>query len=188
MVTLTYENVDGWGPKHVSEFLNVVRKWGERKGFVIPYVWVAELQRRGAVHYHVIVWLPKRMTMPKADKAGWWRHGMSQRVKATKAIGYLLKYASKGDTGVFPRGLRLFGYGGLTSSGRAVRYWLTLPGWIHEKARSFQRITRLPGGLWVQENTGEIWRSPWEFVALLHDPPRLKFQPRMERATFLAAA
>jgi hypothetical protein len=188
LVTLTYAKVDGWGPKHVSEFLNVVRKWGARNGFEIPYVWVAEMQQRGAVHYHVIVWLPVRMTMPKADKAGWWRHGMSQRVRAKKAIGYLLKYASKGDAGAFPRGLRLYGYGGLTSSGRAVRYWLCLPGWVHLRARSFQRITRLPGGLWVQEETGEVWRSPYEFVRFDRDAQTVIFQKRIERPRSLDAA
>ena len=181
MVTLTYAKVDGWGRKHVSEYLNCVRKWGERNGFAVPYVWVAELQKRGAVHYHVVLWLPVRMQLPKADKAGWWRHGMSQRVRAIKPIGYLLKYATKGDEGAFPRGLRLFGYGGLTAGGRSVRYWLCLPGWVHHRARSFQRITRLPGGLWLVEQTGEVWRSPWEFVRFDSDAQMVEFRRRVDK-------
>ena len=179
LVTLTYAEVDGWGRKHVSEYMNCVRKWGARNGFVVPYAWVAELQKRGAVHYHVVVWLPVRMQLPKADKAGWWRYGMSQRVRAQKPVGYLLKYATKGDGGTFPRGLRLYGYGGLTGAGRAVRYWLCLPGWVHQRARSFRRVTRLPGGLWVAEDTGEVWRSPWEFVRFDADSQMVEFRRRV---------
>lgn len=164
LVTLTYAQVDGWGPRHVSEFLACLRKWADRRGFVIPYVWTAELQKRGAVHYHVVVWLPVRFSMPRPDKQGWWRYGMTNRVRARKPVGYLVKYASKGDTGRFPRGLRLCGYGGLTTPGRAVRYWLCLPPWVVQRARAYQRVVRLPGGFWLLEETGELLRSAWEFV------------------------
>lgn len=164
LVTLTYREVGGWAGRHVSSFLDQVRKWGARRGVVVPYVWVAELQKRGAVHYHVVIWLPKRLQLPKADKAGWWRHGMTQRVRAVRPVGYLLKYASKGDQGVFPRGLRLSGYGGLTQAGRAVRRWLCLPGWLLRVAGAFQRVVRLPGGLWLSEDTGETWRSPYVLI------------------------
>lgn len=165
LLTLTYREVDGWGPRDVSRCLECLRAWAARRGFVVPYVWVAELQKRGAVHYHVVVWVPKRYQVPKPDKQGWWRHGMSQRVRASKPIGYLLKYASKGGDGVqFPRGLRLSGCGGLTGPGRAVRYWLCLPQWVMRKAGEYQRITRLPGGLWLCEATGEVWRSPYVLV------------------------
>src|SRR6185437_11395795 len=96
---------------------------------------------------------------------GWWSHGMTQRIRARRPVGYLLKYASKGqDAGAFPRGLRLSGYGGLTGPGRAVRYWLCLPGWLTRAAGSFQRIARLPGGVWLAESTGETWRSPYVFL------------------------
>jgi hypothetical protein len=63
-----------------------------------------------------------------------------------------------------PCGLRWCGYGGLSASARAVRYWLCLPGWLVHRAKEFQRVTRLPGGLWLLEETGEVLRSAWEFV------------------------
>ena len=34
--------------------------------------------------------------MPKADKQGWWRHGMTNTVPARSPVGYLCKYTSKG--------------------------------------------------------------------------------------------
>lgn len=164
LITLTYASVDGWGPRHVTEALKCVRQWGERRGYGIPYVWVAELQIRGAVHYHVILWLPHGLSMPKWDKQGWWKHGFTRTERAIKPVGYLTKYASKGDRGTFPPGLRLTGAGGLDKAARAVRAWLMLPGWLRVRLRDFQRVTRLPGGLWVGELTGECFRSPFEFV------------------------
>lgn len=184
MVTLTYADVDGWGRRHVSDYLQHVRMWSARRGFEIPYVWVAELQARGAVHYHVVFWMPTDQWLPSADRRGWWAHGMSNTIRARKPMSYLLKYATKGDASEFPRGLRLYGYGGLSSEGRAVRYWLCLPGWLIRKARVFQRITRLPGGFWVQENTGELWRGAWEFVRLDRDAQCVVFRPRSEPPTW----
>lgn len=180
LVTLTYAEVDGWGPRHVSAFLHCLRQWARRRGFEIPYVWTAELQKRGAVHYHVVVWLPVRISMPRPDKQGWWRYGMTNRVRARKPVGYLVKYASKGGDVVFPRGLRLCGYGGLTAQGRAVRYWLCLSPWLVRKAGHFQRVSRLPGGFWLLEGTGELVRSAWEFVRFDQRQNAIVFRRRIE--------
>lgn len=172
LLTLTYANPDSWEPRHISELLNCLRKWAARRGFDIPNVWVAEIQPgrlrttgKAVVHYHVVVWVPHRFALPNPDKQGWWRHGFTNRVRARKPIGYLLKYASKGDAQVrFPRGLRLCGHGGLTARGRELRYWMCLPNFVLRAARTFQRVTRMPGGLWLLEDTGEVLRSAWEFV------------------------
>ena len=179
MVTLTYRPGCLWRRCHVSRFLDHLRAWATRKGFVVPYVWVAELQKRGAVHYHVIAWLPSRVMMPKPDKRGWWGHGMSQVIRARNAIGYLTKYVSKGD-GVerIPRHLRLFGGGGAGVEARAVRWWLCAPSWLHQQAKVFQRFVRLPGGILVSECTGEEFRSPWVFVRFDSDTERAVFRSR----------
>lgn len=173
MITLTYTKAGVWEPYHISAFNNCLKKWGLRRGFTIPGVWVSEIQpgryeRTGesVVHYHVIAWIPKRFAIPKPDKQGWWPHGATRTERARSAAGYLTKYASKGDTGAFPRGLRLSGGFGLTQPGRDVRRWLCLPGWLHSKGLTFQRITRLPGGALVSHETGECWRSPWVYVGL----------------------
>ena len=63
-------------------------------------------------------WLPKGVSMPKADKQGWWKHGMTRSEWAHSPVGYLCKYTSKGidfdSWGKLPRGGRLFGHGGYT--------------------------------------------------------------------------
>jgi hypothetical protein len=166
MVTLTYAPGVNWGPGDVSAFLDRMCKWASRRGTFIPYVWVAELQIRGAVHFHVVLWLPKGLTIPKPDKRGWWPHGATRVEWARRAVGYLTKYASKGDSGEMPRGLRLWGSGGLCPTAREWRAWLRLPGWLRQALGERQRVVRLPGGLWVGELTGEALRSPWEFVRL----------------------
>lgn len=187
LLTLTYADADGWRKRHVSEFLNCLRKWADRRGFDVPYVWVAEMQEKrlqclgeAAVHYHVVVWVPKRFALPKPDKRGWWPHGFTQCVRALRPLAYVMKYASKGSGSAFPRGLRLYGYGGLTKPGREVRYWLCLPGWLHRQARTFQRVIRLPGGLWLFEATGELVRSAWEFVRFDSKARTIEFRRRQE--------
>jgi hypothetical protein len=167
MVTLTYAPGVEWGRRHVSVFLDCVMKWAARRGASIPYVWVAELQMRGAVHFHVVLWLPKGLVIPKPDKRGWWPHGSTRVEWARRVVGYLTKYASKGEGGVgFPRGLRLWASGGLCGTAREWRSWLRLPAWLRASVVERQRVVRIPGGLWVAELTGECYRSPYEFVGL----------------------
>ena len=78
MVTLTYREDVEWSPRQVSGYLKCVREWARRKDIFIHYVWVLELTKRGRPHYHVLFWLPKGVSMPKADKQGWWKHGMTR--------------------------------------------------------------------------------------------------------------
>ena len=62
-VTLTYRGVDDWQPRHISKCLKAARVWCQRHGQVFRYIWVAELQQRGALHYHLAIWLPKRLQL-----------------------------------------------------------------------------------------------------------------------------
>lgn len=162
MLTLTYRPDVGWENRHVSELLRHVRQWMARRGFTLQYVWVAELQRRGAVHYHLVIWLPKGLTLPKPDKQGWWRHGMTNICWARKAAGYLAKYASKGeDVREFPKGLRLHGRGGLELHQRRYVSWWLLPRYVRESFPTVgQWVTRATGGGWVDRTTGE-WLAAW---------------------------
>ena len=78
MVTLTYRDDVDWSPRQVSNYLKCVREWARRKGIFIHYVWVLELTKRGRPHYHVLFGCLKGVSMPKADKQGWWKHGMTR--------------------------------------------------------------------------------------------------------------
>lgn len=154
-VTLTYAGVDDWQSRHISDCLQAVRKWCQRQAVTFKYVWVAELQKRGALHYHLAIWLPKRLQLPKFDKRGWWPHGMTQTVIGRAPVGYLMKYLSKaGPLQAFPKGARIHGYGGLAPQGRSVCAWLNWPQWC--KQRFGVGELRTVAGRRVVCDTGEI--------------------------------
>ena len=166
MVTLTYRDDVDWSPRQVSNYLKCVREWARRKGIFIHYVWVLELTKRGRPHYHVLFWLPRGISMPKADKQGWWRHGMTNTVPARSPVGYLCKYTSKGidfdSWGKLPRGGRLYGHGGYTPKMRITRAWRVAPAWVRELIDEMDGVRRV-GCYWVNRVSGMGIRSPFAF-------------------------
>lgn len=64
MVTLTYADIGGWEPDQMSTFMNLIRQYLKRLSVPLMGVWVAELQKRGAVHYHVVLFLPRGLNLP----------------------------------------------------------------------------------------------------------------------------
>lgn len=173
MVTLTYRPGRDWCPSDVRSYLEHCRKFVQREGYVFRYVWVAELQGRGAVHYHVLVWLPPGVRLPKPDESGWWSYGMSRIEWAVAPIRYMIKYASKlSSKGLrFPRGLRLHGAGGLSAEARGVRRWWVAPSWVRKVFKGEQSVRRgdptgTSAGGYFSEVTGEFIRSPWVVVML----------------------
>jgi hypothetical protein len=172
MVTTTYRPGVEWNPDHIPAFFHRLRSWASRRGVTVPYVWVAELQARGAVHYHILVWLPKGLTLPKPDKRGWWPHGLTRVEWARRPVGYLAKYTSKGGRSgspagdsspqsqhAFPRGLRLHGFGQVPARVREIRAWWMLPATLRDQWSSADRLRRAPGGGWIATSSGE-WIPP----------------------------
>lgn len=174
MLTLTYRGTNrDWRPEHVSRFMDGLRKWhksrtGSKK---VRYVWVAELQKRGVIHYHVCVWLDNGLTPPKPDRA-WknkgrfeppmWPYGMSNRLQAYAPVAYLMKYASKGDSmGKFPRGARIHGCGGLDVVGRGCRRWVLWPAYVQGNAAITDPFKPAKGGGFINAETGELLRSEY---------------------------
>ena len=168
-VTLTYRGVRDWQPNHIKDALNAFRRWCKFRGVPCRYTWVAELQSRGAVHYHMLCWLPVNVRMPQWDRPTvrrttnglrrvvecFWSHGMTNTQKALSGVGYLMKYLSKlGELTVFPKGLRLYGIGGLDATGRNVRSWFNLPGWVKQGFGVGE--VRRSGSALVVLSTGEI--------------------------------
>jgi hypothetical protein len=162
LLTLTYRDVDGWSARHLSDLLSHARRWLARRGCPLRYLWVAELQKRGAVHYHVVLWLPRGVTLPKPDKQGWWPHGMTKVEWARKPIGYLAKYVSKAECMErFPKGLRLHARGGLEEEQRRRVSWWLLPRYVREHFTELgSRVIRQIGGGWLHVDTGE-WIPAW---------------------------
>lgn len=171
-VTLTYKNLGDWEPNHVRDFLGRVRVWLSRRGYKLHYVWVAELQKRGAVHYHLLIWLPPGMVMPKPDKRGWWPHGSTNTDVAKKRTGYLMKYVSKGekDKKKFPKGIRIYGYSKhFVGISRRVAFYRA-PLWLREKFPSYHNCHLLrKTGFWVDKLTGETFDTPLQYTYYRYD-------------------
>lgn len=162
MVTLTYADGDDWRPEHITAFCNVVRAWCKRHGVSFRYVWVAELQKRGALHYHLALWLPPGVSLPKPDQCGWWPHGHTRIEAAKGAVQYLLKYLSKGtDLRTLPRGARMHAAGGLEHTMRRARRWLGLPSFVQSRADLADDWRRAPGGGWIDPD-GVHWASEYQ--------------------------
>ena len=139
---------------------------GQGEKLFLHYVWVLELTKRGRPHYHVLFWLPKGVSMPKADKQGWWKHGMTRSEWAHSPVGYLCKYTSKGidfdSWGKLPRGGRLYGHGGYSPSMRITRSWRVAPAWVRELIDEMDGVKKV-GCYWVNRLSGMGIRSPFAF-------------------------
>ena len=153
-ITLTYRNLDEWEPCHISRFTRLMRQWfgrheyelnGETVSHRCRFVWVAELQKRGALHYHVMVFIPRSMRLPKPDTCGWWPHGFSKIETARNPVGYLVKYVSKiSPDGFkkFPKGVRIHGFGGMDKVTQLLMRERQNPKWFREELdyRNFEKM------------------------------------------------
>lgn len=173
MLTLTYRPGEEWEGGHITECVKHYQRWAEKEGFNLRYVWVAEIQAnryaKGAllgecVHYHLLIWSPMRLTFPKADKSGFWLHGMTQVVVARKPVKYITKYATKGHDVFFPKGLRTHAAGGLNVKSRRERTWWMLPRWIRVLFPESDIPRRRPGGGFVLRATGRVVDSIWSVL------------------------
>lgn len=137
-VTLTYaENTKG-NPNDIKDFMRHVRQWGHRCDELIRTAWVGEVQKRGALHYHLLIWLPKHLHLPKLDQRGWWRHGMTKIETARNAVGYLVKYASKcgpDDLRKLRKGMRLYGIGGGWPEWKHKLRRQLMPWWMRKRIK-----------------------------------------------------
>lgn len=169
MLTLTYRDGVDWSPRHISELLTHIRKWCRRRGHDLRYTWVAELTKRRRIHYHIVLFLPRGLTLPKPDKQGWWKHGSTRIEWARHAVGYIAKYASKGtdELDAFPRGVRIHGTGGLSDGARNERCWWLSPSYIRQTWSMEDRPRRAAGGGWVARATGEWLPSAYTLAAFV---------------------
>lgn len=177
MLTLTYRPEVEWEQGQLTSCIKAVRQYLARRGETMRYVSVMELHKSGKPHYHLLIWLPRGVTLPKPDKRGWWRYGMTKIEWARNALGYVAKYASKGADGRFPKGARLTTSGGLSRRARFERAWWLAPGWVRDAFSVEDRPVRAPGGGWVSRITGDWLPSPWRLVDRALDWSWLVFEP-----------
>jgi len=109
MVTLTYRKKGDYQAGHIRAYLKAIKQscgsnlWG--------WAWVSEVQKRGAVHYHLMLLLKKGSRFPWPDKSGMWPWGMS-KVETARSPYYLVTYVGKSyqkDLSKLPKGCRLYG-------------------------------------------------------------------------------
>jgi len=173
-VSLTYREVDGWRSDHIKDFLKRIRVYLHRKGLKLIYVWVAELQKRGALHYHLLIWLPPGVSLPKVgvgkNRRGWWTHGFADQRKIHTGVGYLMKYLSKDESKhSFPKGVRIYGYGGVEPVVKQrVRFYRcskSIRTEIQNSGLTYVNvdIRRAPGGK-VDILSGWFFQSDWKMT------------------------
>ena len=168
MLTLTYAPGVQWDRSHIPELQKRIRGWLQYRGYQYAFVWVCELQQRGAPHYHVLIWIPHGLRLPKPDQMGWWPHGLTKIEKVEKPIGYLMKYLSKGQDSIhrYAKGQRTHGSGGFDADSKAERRWWLAPRYVRKRWPDWRDDVRpAPGGGWCSRATGEWIASPWEFVS-----------------------
>jgi len=108
MVMLTYRRSIDYKPDNIRQYIKKLKcKLGTK---LLTFGWVAELQRRGAVHYHLVILVKSGTNIPAPDTSGMWSHGWSGRYTA-KSPYYLVKYTGKEyqkDLSLYPKSCRLY--------------------------------------------------------------------------------
>lgn len=176
MLTLTYAPGQEWAAFQITALMKCIREYLRRRGAVFRYVWVLELTKAGVPHYHVMLWLPRGVTLPKPDKRGWWPYGHTRIEWARYPVAYLAKYASKGYSGKLPEGARLHGCGGLSLTGRLERAWWLVPSYVREVWNAEQKPNRAHGGGW-RNKEGEWMPSRFRIVWGLTCFPFITLRP-----------
>ena len=176
MIGLTYEDGGLWNPGDIAEYMNKLSH--ELAGRLQAYCWVAELQDRGAIHYHVLVVVDRGTNIPEPDSSGMWSHGSSNRGTAA-SCWYIVKYAQKGldSENEYPGGARVFGASWrhlrqvAEQCGAAALSWAryivrlsVLPRWVviacNSSIEATMQVRRHLGGGWLLGNA--VITSPWE--------------------------
>jgi hypothetical protein len=95
-ITLTFAEIgESWkAERALQKFLDVLRHWAKRECGVknLAYFWTAEVQERGALHYHILVLGAPFLT--KERLSGWWSYGFVD-IRAVDDMGRAFKYLAK---------------------------------------------------------------------------------------------
>lgn len=142
MITLTYAKAEDWQPKQITKYTKFLRRFlGDS---LYSYAWVAELQERGAIHYHIVAYVKKGVKIPHPDKPVGhknfiaWEHGLSN-IKTCQKPAYLVSYLGKEkqkDFHKFPLGARAYGiYVSLEFKSLILGYkkFRMLPTWLQDE-------------------------------------------------------
>jgi hypothetical protein len=178
MLTLTYATLGTWEPNQIRDFMTALRTLlGER---LYAYAWVLEMQKRGAPHYHVLLWVQRGTRVPKPDL--WeWHYGMS-KVETARSAFYICKYTSQKKQKYyqkegFPIGARMFAVKIYNTDVNPELYFdyriSTVPSWLkphliaaYGEYGNELIYRRLKGGGWCILQTGEVLQSPFTLLSV----------------------
>lgn len=185
MVTLTYREEESWKPVHLGEYIKCERHRLNKLGAVFAYFWVAELTRKGKVHYHILWFVPSGVRMRMPDEAGIWRHGSTRTERARNAGGYLRKYLTKWTVPGrrhYPTGLRTFGVGYSTKGmeeAKLYRQQNCVPGWLRDEVGPGVICRRSSAGGWYVGR--RRYFSPYRVSVCAVDAERGKWRYYIQR-------
>lgn len=173
MITLTYALVDDWKARDITEFL---QSYLDRHPVIVGYAWRAEMQKRGAVHYHVLFVVPKGVKLSFPDvaydgKPALWFHGRTN-VELARTPYYIVKYVGKKYQSVeMPKGCRIFAVwvkAGVVDPKKILGMRVAmLPTWLRVvvveivKTGIDVKWSYKAGLWWVNEM---MFRSPWRII------------------------
>lgn len=170
LITLTYDpKLFDYQPHDLQTYFDRVRYIYKLKHRKPRYIWVMELHSDGRPHYHILLWLPKGLRLPKPDKSGMWKKGLSNvKSDVRHAAAYLSKYISKGlhtsEEFKLPKGARMFGRGGLSLRESLYLRWYNAPSWLRDLVPLgdyFRVVTKKTTVL--DPYTGEIMKGGYHY-------------------------
>lgn len=169
MLTLTYRGtVEAWERGQISKFVkSEKKKWGQS---LLAYCWVAELQRRGVVHYHLIEIVAAgtrfwNAYIDRDEKIIRWGCGWPDRwdlgrcgVDVARSPFYVVAHSGKEyqKFGDYPKGVRMFAvWADRNVFDQASLKCAVLPKWLRDiisEDESLQglRASRVSGGYEIE--------------------------------------
>jgi len=175
MITLTYAPYEDWEPKDITRYIDVVSQYLRRRGIQPQYVWKYELTKNLRPHYHVLWYLPRGVTLPKADRRGHWKKGLTRSEWARKPVSYIAKYCAKTARYQPHLGARLYAVGGLSLREKSLVNWHAAPMWLKKFIGSADGVIRHKSGWWSNATTGWGYRTPWVSDGYCQDGLKLRY-------------
>jgi hypothetical protein len=151
------------------------RDKGQRKKIdpILAYIWVAETQERGVIHYHVLVLVERGTKIKKPDEAGWWNHG-SSKIETARTAFYVCAYIGKEHQkkGELPKGARVCGAhikkGVIDKTAMAEYKAACAPKWVRD-IRSYLIEAEMMARDAIIGRLGSKWKLETEFGLMLSE-------------------
>lgn len=167
--------VENYHSRILNQFFSAMRKWYQD----IQYIWTMEEQKRGVLHWHVVVAFPYDVQFGRSDILriqNYWKYGIVEVVPVRRiSFQYLLKYISKSlESGI--DGVRRIGSSMIEGFYRQSRKWfLRAMEWLSGCGVSWDSFFWSNGDAYLYEDwkyrKGRvyIYRRPrdWELIEVL---------------------